>query len=133
MRYDIIDNNSEDFYETPEFFTIGQLIDVCKKHPENIVCFLSTELSPGELCSWRGSYDLPAITTSRYAKKGSVIAEELTAALKEKHHGWKGGEYYYNEDQEFYIADSGSSAEYKVVKAELEEDILVLYTKLDPY
>lgn len=133
MKYDTIDGGYESDDQYVEFFTIKDLIDVCKQHPNNVVHFLGTDRSPGELGSWRGSYDLPAISTTWDEKTGSVIAEELTAALKETHWGWKGGEYCYHEDQEFYIAESGSSAEYKVVKAELENDVLVLYTKLDPY
>ncbi len=133
MNYDTIDGNyrSEDWYIN--FFTIGNLIGICRQHPDKVVHFLGTNRSPGELHSWRGSYDLPAISTSWEDKTGEIIAEELTAALKEVHWGWKGGQYHYNQDDEFYIAESGNSSEYKVVKAELEDDILVLYTKLDPY
>lgn len=138
MNYDIVNGGYYDNeYEEIKFFTIGDLIDVCNRNPEKVVRFLGTVLSIGELCSWRGSYDIPCITPEYEDKTGKQIAEELEKALKEIHVGYKGGNNKYYPEDEFYVASYGSAAEYKVVKAELEEiygdEILVLYTKLDPY
>ena len=133
MEYDLI-NGGHDYYSEPmKFFTIMDLIKVCQEHPTLVVRFLGTNMSVGVLESWRGSYDIPAITPNHTDKTGAEVAIELAEALQDSHWGYKGGEYRYTKDQEFYIAHHGCSHEYKVVKAEVEDSELVLYTKLDPY
>ena len=136
MQYDIINlggSISDD--ESVEFFTIGDLIEACENHPHFPVIFLGTSRTVGDLGSWRGSYDLPSIEPTRTStpRKGGEIADTLRKQLTETHYGWKGGEYRYYGDDEFYVAPSGSSDEYKVVKAAVEDGTLTLYTKLDPY
>lgn len=137
MKYDSINGNTYGDEENVKFFTIGDLIDICNQHPTKIVRFFETQYSVGDLGSWRGSYDIPAITPEYEDRCGEQIAKSLQDALKEKHYGYKGGEYTYYATEEFYVAPYGSAAEYKVVKAEVEtvdgEEMLVLYTKLDPY
>lgn len=131
--YDIINGGTS--YQSLSYFTLGELIDLLNDHPNRYVKFLETDLTIGKLCSWRGSYDIPAITHeySYEGKFASVIAIELEESLKRVHHGWKGGEYQYSKDDEFYVATQGTSQEYKIVKAEIEDEVLVLYTKIDPY
>jgi hypothetical protein len=130
MSYDVIGGGQLDDYN---FMTIGELIEVCKKHPSNVVKFLGTGYTVDKLSSWRGSYDTPSVSYTVEDKTGLEIANELTDSLKQVHCGYKGGDYRYTKGEEFYVAQYGSSAEYKVVSATLEDDILVLYTKLDPY
>ena len=134
MQYDIINlggSISDD--ESVEFFTIGDLIEACENHPHFPVIFLGTSRTVGDLGSWRGSYDLPSIEPIPAPRIAGDIANSLRQQLTETHYGWKGGEYQYDEGDEFYVASAGSSAEYKVVKAVVENGTLVLYTKLDPY
>ena len=136
MEYDIIEfGGSISDGESLEFFTIGDLIEVCENYPQLPVIFLGTSRTVGNLVSWRGSYDLPSIEPipAHPSRKGGEIADTLRQQLTETHYGWKGGEYQYDEGDEFYVASAGSSAEYKVVKAVVENGTLVLYTKLDPY
>ena len=133
MQYDLINGSFGMEDEVVEFFTIMDLIKVCQEHPSLVVRFLGTNMSVGVLGSWRGSYDIPAITPSHTDKTGAEVALELVEALKCSHWGYKGGEYRYTKDDEFYIAPHGCSHEYKVVKAVVEDGELVLYTKLDPY
>lgn len=134
MGYDIIEfGGSISDGESVEFFTIGDLIDACENHPHLPVIFLGTGRTVGNLGSWRGSYDLPSIEPIPALRIGADIANSLRQQLTETHYGWKGGEYHYDEGEEFYVASAGSSAEYKVVKAVVENGTLVLYTKLDPY
>ena len=134
MQYDIINlggSISDD--ESVEFFTIGDLIEACENHPHFPVIFLGTSRTVGDLGSWRGSYDLPSIEPIPAPRIAGDIANSLRQQLTETHYGWKGGEYHYDEGDEFYVASAGSSAEYKVLKAVVENGTLVLYTKLDPY
>lgn len=131
--YDII--NGGQSYAATNYFTLGDLIDLLNDHPNRRVKFLETDLTIGKLCSWRGSYDLPSVTYeySYEGKLASVIVADLERDLLCVHHGWKGGEYWYSRDDEFYVAERGTSREYKVVKAEIEDEVLVLYTKIAPY
>lgn len=131
--YDIINGGKS--YQSLDYFTIGALIALLNYHKNKHVKFLETDLTIGKLCSWRGSYDIPCITYeySYEGKLASVIAAQLEESLERVHHGWKGGEYRYSRDDEFYVAERGTSQEYKVVKAEIEEGVLVLYTKIAPY
>lgn len=134
MMYDIIDSPHR--YEgTVNFFTIGNLIELALNHPEKNFRFVGTKLTVGDLHSWRGSYNLAAISYEDGTKTGRQIATELLDAIKEVHYGWKGGEYYYDRSDQFYIAKPGSSTEHKVVGWEWDEssDEIVLLTKLDPY
>lgn len=131
MQYDIIGSGTHEDY--PEFFTIQNLINVCNKYPNHLFKFLETDLGVGELGSWRGSYDLPAITYQSEKKSGKQIAQELTVALGEKHYGYKGGEYSYQSSDEFYVSADGSASEFKVVQAVVEGDFVILYTKISPY
>lgn len=131
--YDII--NGGQSYQANSYFTLGELIDLLKDHPNRHVKFLETSYTIGKLCSWRGSYDIPSVTYT-YSYDGelaSVIAEGLEYALTHEHTGWKGGEYRFSKEDEFYVSEKGTSQEYKIVKAEIEEEILVLYTKIAPY
>ena len=131
--YDIINGGTS--YESTDYLTLGELIALLNDHPNRHVKFLETDLTIGKLCSWRGSYDIPSLTYeySYQGKLASVITTELEYALTHEHIGWKGGEYHYTRDDEFYVSERGTSQEYKVVKAEIEHEVLVLYTKIAPY
>lgn len=131
--YDIINGGTS--YESTDCLTLGELIALLNDHPNRHVKFLETDLTIGKLCSWRGSYDIPSVTHeySYEGKLASVIAAELEEALTQVHHGWKGGEYRYSKDDEFYVAERGTSQEYKIVKAEIEDEVLVLYTMISHY
>ena len=104
--YDIINGGTS--YQSERYFTLGDLIDLLNDHPNRRVKFLETDLTIGKLCSWRGSYDLPSVTYeySYEGKLASVIAEELTHSLTHEHWGWKGGEYRYTRDDEFYVSEN---------------------------
>lgn len=131
--YDII--NGDTSFQPESYFTLGELIDLLSDHPNRYVKFLETDLTVGHLCSWRGSYDIPSVTYehSSKGKLANTICAELAYALTQAHHGWKGGEYRYTRDEEFYVSEKGTSQEYKIVKAEIEDEVLILYTKIAPY
>ena len=131
MKYDIIGAGT--YEERPKFFTIGNLIDLCLEHPEKTFRFLETDFTVGYLHSWRGSYDLPAISYEEGADTGAEIAQSLLQSLTQTHHGWKGGEYKYNRNEEFYVSENGRCSEYKICGYKIEGNEVVLLTKLDPY
>ena len=133
MQYDIITGGT--YEERPKFFTIGNLIELCLDHPEKTFRFLETDFTVGYLHSWRGSYDLPAISYEEGADTGAEIAQCLLHSLTQTHHGWKGGEYEYNRGEEFYVSKLGCPEEYKVCGYEIDESIkeVLLLTKADPY
>lgn len=134
MIYDVLGGDEYNDCERTQFFTIGDLIQACIDNPNLPVRFLETQYTVGELGSWRGSYDIPAITYDSCTDKlGYQVATELKVSLKEKHCGYKGGEYIYHAEEEFYVSRYGYCEEYKVVKAVVEGGFLVLYTKKDPY
>lgn len=131
MQYDSINYNS--FEDEYKFYTIQDLIDLCEKYPEHIFKFFDTDYTVGDLCSWRGSYDLASLTYITETKTGKVIADQLFVQLKQKHHGYKGGENTYYQDDEFYVSRWGSCEEFKVVDFKEKGDTITLMTKIDKY
>lgn len=129
MSYDIIGNGRVG----DDFFTIGKLIRVLNEHASLPVKFIGTDYTVGSLVSWRGSYDIPSITYEHGGRLAGDIAQQIESELNEEHLGYKGGEYRYFDTDEFYVASYGGSEEYKVISAYVEDDVLILVTKLDPY
>lgn len=132
MQYDIIGGDTVEMDEI-KFFTIGNLIELCLEHLDKTFRFVGTDYTVGYLHSWRGSYDLPAISYELGANTGNQIAECLLQSLTMHHCGWKSGEYKYTRNDEFYVAEKGRSDEYKVCGYEVNENEITLLTKLDPY
>lgn len=133
MDYDIIGGETQ--YEDigKQVFTVGDLINLAQINPLRVFKFLGTDYTVGYLHSWRGVYALPAISYEHGEKVGIEIATQLEFALNESHSGWKGGEYRYTRDDEFYVSREGDNSEYKVVGYEREGDTIVLLTKLIPW
>ena len=132
MVYDIVGCEHR-YGDNYSFYTIGNLIDLCLSHPEKTFRFVGTNYTVGYLHSWRGRYALAAISYEDAQKTGKQIAKELTEALKEVHRGWKGGEYRYAHSDQFYISEEGRCSEHKVIGYEVEDNEVILLTKLDPY
>lgn len=133
-KYDYIDGSSGDDENEYSFYTIGELISVCGFYPNAEVRFVGVDATVGNLGSWRGSYDLPAISPLYgEVKTGKQVAEQLIKELEETHCGWKGGDYKYHHAEEFYVAERGCSSEYKVIGYEINNQELILLTKIDPY
>lgn len=129
MSYDIIGNGRVG----DDFFTIGKLIRVLNEHASLPVKFIGTDYTVGSLVSWRGSYDIPSITYEHGERLAGDIAQQIESELNEEHFGYLGGEYRYFDTDEFYVASYGCSEEYKVISAYVEDDVLILVTKRDPY
>lgn len=132
MQYDVINYGGE-YSDDPDFYTIRQLMDIASQYPEHIFKFIGTDYSPEELMSWRGSYDLPAISYSFKQINGQQLLEMLIGCLNTEHYGYKGGQYKYHDFMEFYVSAYGCAEEYKVCGHQATNTEVVLLTKLDPY
>ena len=134
MNYDSLNYNS--YEDEPEYFTIETIISLCKKYSSFKFKFFDTDYTVGDLCSWRGSYDIPSITYITGNKTGKEIVEQLEEQLKQKHRWYKGGENTYYPYDVFYVSRWGSCEEFKVVGFKVDkdsEDTILLMTKIDKY
>ena len=132
MTYVAIDSNPT--YSSDNWYTLGDLINLCRAYPEHKVYFIGTKYSPKSLISWRGSYCEPAILASSSVLNGNYVADNIEKELQEVHYGYKGGEYKYYEGDVFRVVlcDS-SSACHSVDGYEVVGDCLYLNTNINEY
>lgn len=135
MSYDILpggNENFEDEYQEP--YTIGKLLEELDNSSANSVRLIGTDYTLGRLMSWRGSYDIPSFDYEVGYKDPANLAGEIREALKDKHWGYKGGEYHYTLKDSFYLAHQGQTGqEHTIVDVKTEQGILYLCTKIVPY
>ena len=132
MGYVAIDNHQS--VQGDDWYTIGDLIDLCKGYPEHLVHFIGTDYSPQSLISWRGSYCEPAILASNSVLKGAEVATKLEKELQETHYGYKGGEYTYYEGDVFRVVlCKSSSTDHSVDGYKVVDDCLYLNTNINEY
>ena len=132
MTYVAIDSNQVS--SSDDWYTIGDLIDLCRGYQEHKVYFIGTEYSPQSLISWRGSYCEPAILASSSVLKGAEVADNIEKGLKETHYGYKGGEYTYYKCDVFRVVLCNSSSAYHSVDGyRVVDDCLYLNTNIDEY
>ncbi len=114
-------------------YTLGDLLNLCDKYPDHPFRFVGSTLTVGDLHSWRGSYDQPALEPSQDVKTGLQIGQLLREQMTTIHHGWKGGEYRYRESDRFFLANRGSASEFMVIDYRLTNSEVVLITKIIPW
>ena len=132
MTYVAIDSNHTS--SNDDWYTIGDLIYLCREHPEHKVYFIGTNYSPKSLISWRGNYCEPAILASSSLLNGSEVANNIEKELQETHYGYKGGEYTYYEGDVFRVVlCSSSSAYHSVDDYKVVDDCLYLNTNINEY
>lgn len=113
--------------------TIGKLLDLLEKDQhisgleEVRLHFLNRdglERAPGEVASWRGSYDLPALTIGHYDARKTVreLVKELYNSTQRVHHGWKGGEYTFTFNSPLWVSNEGEYHEWAVVGVRVDKD-----------
>ena len=129
--YDIIGGDTKN--EKIRFYTIGCLIELAEIFKNHNFRFLDTCYCPREITSWRGSYSTPAIDYVRGEVSGKELAKTLKKGLSSVHTGYKGGDYRYTDDEEFYVAQHGRSEEYKVVGYENKYNEIILLTRIDTF
>lgn len=117
-----------------DFYTFNNLLALCHQYPDYRFKFIDTDYSVDTIISWRGSYCLPAILASDNVKTGSEIADMIYREIEEVHYGYKGGEYYYSLDDEFYVVTCTSiSSEHAVNGFKVEGDTVWLITNINSY
>ena len=132
MTYVAIDSNQVS--SSDDWYTLGDLIDLCRVYPEHKVYFIGTDYSPQSLISWRGSYDNPAVLASSSVLKGAKVATKLEEELQKTHYGYKGGEYTYYEGDVFRVVLCKSSSTYHSVDGyKVVGDCLYLNTNINEY
>lgn len=137
MGYFTIDG--EELTEEYNFYTIGNIIDVCDEYPYLKVTFVGTHYTVGDLHSWRGDYSTPALEYDGFRGEddcltGKDVADRLRRQLNSVHYGYKGGEYIFNEGDVPYIANWGSCGdEISVCSHEVNGNFLVLNTAKNLY
>lgn len=77
-----------------------------------------------DVFSWRWAYDEVAFIPSKYGSRGESL-ELIERALTESFHGWKGGEYTYDEGTDVHFEEEpdtcSDSALYNILL--LDDDI----------
>ena len=132
MTYVAIDDHQS--VQGDDWYTLGDLIGLCRTYPEHKVYFIGTNYSPQCLISWRGSYYIPAILASSSVQTGNNISELLEEEIKETHYGYKGGEYKYYEGDVFRVVLCNSStSDYSVDGYKVVGDCLYLNTNINEY
>ena len=132
MGYVAIDNHQS--VQGDDWYTIGDLIDLCRGYPKHKVYFIGTDYSPQTLISWRGSYDNPAVLASSSVLNGNEVADNIEKGLKETHYGYKCGEYTYYEGDIFRVVLCKSSSAYHSVDGyKVVDDCLYLNTNINEY
>lgn len=115
---------------TPRSYTLNMLLDLLVEHANKQVVLLGTEYSIEDLISWRGDYYQPALTYSSEPATGMEIFLKLKKQLKQSHRGYKGGDFTFSANQEFYISNTEEAHKLKVCGYEEENDKLILLTVL---
>lgn len=132
MKYDTL-NHDQVGYERPHRMTLGELMEDLANAGNIPVVFLGTHYTVGSLMSWRGSYGIPAISYEYGYKTAKEVFEQLQGEIKATHWGYKGGEYKYSPNDTFYVSKHSYAEEFMIVKTEVQDGELVLYTKIIPY
>ena len=132
MTYVAIDSNHTSSKD--DWYTLRDLIDLCRTYPEHRVYFIGTSYSPKSLISWRGSYCEPAILASSSVLNGSEVANNIEKELQEAHYGYKGGEFKYSDGDVFRVVLCRSSSAYHSVDGyDVVGDCLYLNTNINEY
>lgn len=116
-----------------KFFTLLDLYNLAKKYPKHNFTLIDTLYSLDEVKSWRGSYEIPSMTPTDEKRTGADIAKEIQDKEGKFMRGYKGGEYYIDVNDEFYISQWGACEEYKISGFEVREKEVILITNLDEY
>lgn len=117
----------------PIFFTFEDLLNLCESYPEHIFKFEGTDYTPKSIQSWRGRYDLASMDYDTEDRYGKEIAKIIKEGLGKIHTAWKGGEYQYYLDDEFYISIFGRCEEHKIYDYKVYDNFVELITDYAEY
>ncbi len=116
--------------------TIGEVIEVLEKaDPELDVYFAFCDLVPGEIDSWRGSYDEASIgfiglqSTSEIPKVKDVLANLKESISGKWFAGYKGGEYQFTKDTPLHVDNYGRCTNTIINSVKKEDYCVYIKTK----
>lgn len=134
ISYDILGRDKQE--DSWDVYSFGKLLEVFDQKPYAQVKFVDTQFTIGEVISWRGSHDQPAIIYEEGFRTAKECAEIIRKGLAKKHQGYKGGEYSYREESvPFLVSSADIFEEYKIVGCSynLMSNSVVLMTKIVPW
>lgn len=132
-EYSVVGGYSYESETKPEPLDIDELTMIGRTHADKFIKFDGSRYTPESLGSWRGSYDLPALTYGITPITGLEFATLLENQVEQIHYGYKGGEYKYQLDDTPYISAYGNCEEHKVVGYYVDGDTVYLKTMYFPY
>lgn len=112
--------------------TLGELIAALdRKEPGESVHFDFGYFTPDSLHSWRGSYEQLALGyTNEYVSK--ITVKELLVMLRDARvktfHGYKGGEYFMDDDTPVWVANYNEGCHTAIVDVESNDMGVMLRT-----
>lgn len=115
-----------------EAISIGEIASVLKMvPPETLVVFdLPGRPYPGDVRSYRGYYNYPAIDESGEECTASMLRDKLEEATSGwTYYGYKGGEYTFARIDPLWVAEWGESSGVLVVGVEVLYNLVILRTK----
>ena len=124
--------------------TIEEILNELKKaNPQADVFFDFRRAVPMSVHSWSGVYSEPTIgwSPSGYGSSPKLktplvrdFQKELLEAISGKeYHGWKGGSFYFNADQELHVGNRGDCNNTIIDHIEIHPRYVILHTKNKGY
>lgn len=126
--------------------TIGELKKILNSIEDQgkFVKFDFCNCIPTQIDSWRGVYEEPALgwTPTGYSACGSetkhnIAVHELIVELErgtsDVFGGWKGGEYYYDDDSPLHIDNPGDCTHTVIASVEEKQSSVIIHTKKEDY
>lgn len=115
-------------------YYLTNLISNRNLYPQHEFKFIGTQLYPNSIISWRGSYDIPALLAGYDPKIGAEISDFIYRQIEKIHTGYKGGEYGYALDDEFYVVTCPSSSAHHAVNGyKVNDGVVWLITNIKEY
>lgn len=120
--------------------TIGEVLDIlATAKPEVAVYFRPFNCVPGEVISWRGRYNEPALEwepTGYSGDGGTVCVRALMNRLKEAidgrtFTGWKGGEFRFTRDSPLHVDNAGDYTNTEIDRILVFDFAVFIHTMCD--
>lgn len=128
IRNQVKVDRMERFGQSPQL-SLGELIAKLEAVPRDAPVVLATGETPGELRSWRGSYDELALEpTADTARTVGEVLSELVGAIGRTFRGYKGGDFVMGRHTPVWVAPWGTAGDDAVVGVARDGDRVVIET-----
>ncbi len=117
--------------------TIGEVLNALEGVGDDLtVRFAFGGVSPTRVDSWRGIYAEAALgfSSGEYGDPRCTVGalrKELLGALEQSYEGWRGGTYEYTRETPLHVDNQGCYTNTELVKVQVLEYSVVLYTEWD--